>query len=419
MPGSWQGSCTWIDLTRTRREALGCLAAAAAALLVFALAAVLGALTSGRWTAHNLAGLAAGVAGFGLLASVAVRFPRALGRQGILVQSQGLTLTEDASLWCSGRRWDLPWHALESLTSSPVDTTTHQHRAREKTLWVTIGTRGEPAAAKVPTFLWRTRSGPPQTSAPGHATVGLSLTPPQLYTLFRAVATHRPEIVNETPDVENWRSHDPAPVPSEPMPAHWFGMRAAWATLWWVCGLALVYVTITATLFEWLPRQAELARADVSAIVEISVQAATIAALLGLLVGLMPRTLAQQGVRLDGCGITLVQNRLAWRPAHSVHLPWDEIHQCRPYPRRFRGLGRTRWMLSVLITTPQRLTPAECPSWALVQPVDPHTPPATPTRPLTKVTLPLGRRHVRHLTRVLREHHPHVLPPDAAIPPSW
>ena len=94
----------------------------------------------------------------------------------------------------------------------------------------------------------------------------------------------------------------------------------------------------------------------------------------------LPRCLAQQGIRVDGSSITLVQEPFLWGARRTAYLPWTEVRVVRE--EKLSGNSR---LVHVFMHHPDALSTA--PTWCFLNIRADHKAPANTAGPLTLIVV--------------------------------
>ncbi|GAB3706657.1 hypothetical protein [Nocardiopsis oceani] len=94
----------------------------------------------------------------------------------------------------------------------------------------------------------------------------------------------------------------------------------------------------------------------------------------------LPRCLVRQGIKVDGSGITLVQEPFLWCARRTAHLPWTEVRVVQG-----EKLGENSRLVYVFMHHPDALSTA--PTWCVLNNRADHKAPANTDDPLTLIVV--------------------------------
>lgn len=248
-----------------------------------------------------------GVATLALLVAlviVVIRLPLLLTRQGVRVDRDGLRLFASPRWWFGGWLASIPWSQVREVRSArPFGTGGGT---------IAISLRHEPDSRGRPVWVSIT----PPGAAPGNGDqisddyrLYLQLPKLDLDRIQRAIDQRRAEVRPEA-----------RPEPPTPIAEQWISIRLESAVLWG-CGVLLAIFLTQVPLWSYLTSDTRQAWPD--PILLVLIVLAGLGA--GMLIFLMPASLARQGVAIGPTGLEIRRYPMWWGRGCRLALPTSDI----------------------------------------------------------------------------------------------
>ncbi|MBB4935285.1 hypothetical protein F4561_006179 [Lipingzhangella halophila] len=331
----------------------------------------------------------------GVLLGLVVALPRYWTAQGIEVTGHGMVVVKRPMWWFRGRAASIPWEDVHHVSRGV--------RPRNKPVLDVLLYRVDhglsmPGWAKL-VLPGQTKWGRTSSSRPR---VLFALDHKDVRRLEQMMRDAQPELF-AVPDADP----DSAPQRGR-VESQWVNMRWHGVVGWIVA--ALVAVATAVAISVQMVREVGQPYIGASEITGGTVF------LLGSLGGTVwavcvaPRTFTRQGVSADASGITLVQDSALWFAGRTVHIPWPEVRSIVP-DVVVTGSGdkrKTHAVVELMLRSPDWVS--RVPSWASVFGQEVGRSPASPTEPLTRITIKPGNRRQPRIVEALRAVRPDLFP---------
>ncbi|MBB4935286.1 hypothetical protein F4561_006180 [Lipingzhangella halophila] len=327
-----------------------------------------------------------------VLVALLVALPRYWTTQGIEVDEHGIAVVQRPMWWFRGRTAAIPWQDIDYIARSAGP---GNKLVLEVLLYRVDHDLAMPGWAKLvlagETKWDRTSSRPRVLFTYGHHVIGR---------LERMLRSARPDLF-EVPAVEPGAPH--LRGTAEPQ---WVSMRGPRLAVWILGAVFVCYTDVALTAMSVVA----FAEGDWVDAVGGAVGAVVFLGVTGWVVHVAPRMFTHQGVSADVSGITLVQEPALWFAGRTAHIPWPDVRTISQ-DVLVTGTGKDRRssaLVHLMLHYPDRVTSA--PTWASVAPRELQTPPASPTEPLTRITIKPGNRRHARIVGALRAVRPDFFP---------
>ncbi|GAB3723072.1 hypothetical protein [Nocardiopsis nanhaiensis] len=319
-----------------------------------------------------------------------VTMPQYWAKQGVRVDAYGIHMFRERKWWFHGDSAHVGWHDIHHLD------TNHYKSGKTSTHTLEIHLHRLDHELRLPSWARLLMPGQSKWRATASHRPALVLNLSNLG-IRRPLTSHlrqaRPDLFREQvaeravqqhdarQQQAHWHAQQYGRAPHAPHPAHvpadWISLRM-FRTGTWALGAAIL-------LYFWSVIGFGVFTSVLGEVPD-TVGGIIVLALLTVPLSLwslraMPRCLAQQGINVDGAGVTLVQEPFLWFEGRTAHLPWTGIRMVREE----KVANTDSRLLHVFMHYPDALSTA--PNWCELDNRANDKAPASPNAPLTRVTV--------------------------------